>query len=147
MEQLWPASPTTIAILIVALGVSQTHDLQRGGESGYRIHDVADVGADVATDPERQGLRSTCRTPSMGSSATETPQRDFYADDASIAVGFESCSRAEGPVFRGLRPQSGYSSGKLITIASWVLRAITTSARVVGSGFSSRCGRYGGTKT
>lgn len=37
--------------------------------------------------------------------------------------------------------QRGYSAGRLTTMASWVLRAITTSAGVVGSGFSSRCGR------
>jgi hypothetical protein len=79
--------------------------------------------------------------------SSETRQRDSYADDASIAVALESCSCADAPVFRGAVPQSGYSSGRLITIASWVLRAITTSAGVVGSGFSSRCGRYGGTKT
>ena len=42
---------------------------------------------------------------------------------------------------------SGYSAGRLITMASWLLRAITTSAVVSGSGFSSRCGRYGGMKT
>ena len=34
--------------------------------------------------------------------------------------------------------------GRLITMASWVLRAITTSAGVFGSGFSSRCGKCGG---
>ena len=44
------------------------------------------------------------------------------------------------------RPQSGYSAGRSTTIASWVLRAITTSAGLSGSGFSSRCGKYGGTK-
>jgi len=44
-------------------------------------------------------------------------------------------------------PSSGYSPGRLITMASWLLRAMTTSAMVFGSGFSSRCGRYGGIKT
>ena len=36
--------------------------------------------------------------------------------------------------------------GRLTTIASWVLRAITTTASDAGSGFSSRCGTNGGTK-
>lgn len=43
----------------------------------------------------------------------------------------------------GHRPsssESAYSSGRLITIASCVLRAITISAGELGSGFSSRCG-------
>lgn len=41
---------------------------------------------------------------------------------------------------------SGYSSDRLTTMASWLVRAITTSAGVLASGFSSRCGTYGGTK-
>ena len=36
---------------------------------------------------------------------------------------------------------------RLTTIASWVVRAMTTTASVPGSGFSSRCGTNGGTKT
>ncbi|SCG04796.1 UDP-N-acetylmuramoyl-L-alanyl-D-glutamate--2,6-diaminopimelate ligase [Streptomyces sp. MnatMP-M17] len=39
-----------------------------------------------------------------------------------------------------------YSSGRLTTIASCVLRAITTTASSSALGFSSRCGTYGGTK-
>src|SRR5258708_1295017 len=42
---------------------------------------------------------------------------------------------------------SAYSAGRLTTIASCVLRAITITAGLLGSGFSSRCGTYGGTKT
>ena len=37
--------------------------------------------------------------------------------------------------------------GRLTTIASCVLRAMTTTAGVSGDGFSSRCGVYGGTNT
>jgi len=40
-----------------------------------------------------------------------------------------------------------YSAGTLTTIASWVDRAITTTASVSGDGFSSRCGTCGGTQT
>ena len=36
-------------------------------------------------------------------------------------------------------------SGRLTTMASWVLRAMTTTASTSGSGFSSRCGTHGGT--
>jgi hypothetical protein len=39
------------------------------------------------------------------------------------------------------------SEGRLTTIASWVLLAITTTASRSGALFSSRCGVYGGTKT
>lgn len=42
---------------------------------------------------------------------------------------------------------SAYSAGRLTTIASCVLRAITITAGLLGSGFSSRCGTNGGTKT
>lgn len=41
---------------------------------------------------------------------------------------------------------STYSPGRFTTIASCVLRAITTTASSAGSGFSSRCGTNGGTK-
>ena len=41
----------------------------------------------------------------------------------------------------------GQSAGTLTTIASWVERAITTTASVSGDGFSSRCGTCGGTHT
>ncbi len=41
---------------------------------------------------------------------------------------------------------SAYRWGRLTTIASWVLRAMTTTASSPGSGFSSRCGTNGGTK-
>src|SRR5882757_5404436 len=44
-------------------------------------------------------------------------------------------------------PGSAYNAGRLTTIASCVLRAITITAGLLGSGFSSRCGTYGGTKT
>ena len=37
--------------------------------------------------------------------------------------------------------------GRLTTIASWVLRAITTTASSSGEGFSSRWGVKGGTNT
>jgi hypothetical protein len=39
------------------------------------------------------------------------------------------------------------SASRLTTIASSVVREITTMASVSGSGFSSRCGTYGGTNT
>jgi hypothetical protein len=39
------------------------------------------------------------------------------------------------------------SAGTLTTMASWVDRAITTTASVSGDGFSSRCGTCGGTQT
>ena len=44
--------------------------------------------------------------------------------------------------------EADYASrpGRLTTIASWLLRAITTTASV-SVGFSSRCGVNGGTKT
>jgi len=42
---------------------------------------------------------------------------------------------------------SAYSARRLTTIASCVLRAITITAGLLGSGFSSRCGTNGGTKT
>lgn len=41
---------------------------------------------------------------------------------------------------------SAYSPGRLTTIASWVLRAMTTTASSERSGFSSRWGTNGGTK-
>src|SRR4029077_17472085 len=43
--------------------------------------------------------------------------------------------------------ESAYSCRRLTAIASCVLRAITITAGRLGSGFSSRCGTYGGTKT
>lgn len=63
----------------------------------------------------------------------DDPCRDIDGNLIEIAVYPESVS--------------GYRAGRLITMASWLLRAITTSAVVSGSGFSSRCGRYGGMKT
>jgi hypothetical protein len=42
--------------------------------------------------------------------------------------------------------ENAYSSGRLTTTASCVLRAITITAGLLRSGFSSRCGTYGGTK-
>ena len=53
----------------------------------------------------------------------------------------------------GLRPRSravcydasGRRLGRLTTMASWLLRAMTTTASSA-PGFSSRCGTYGGTK-
>jgi len=40
-----------------------------------------------------------------------------------------------------------HREGTLTTIASWVDRAMTTTASVSGDGFSSRCGTCGGTQT
>jgi putative flavoprotein involved in K+ transport len=40
-----------------------------------------------------------------------------------------------------------YREGTLTTMASWVDRAMTTTASVSGDGFSSRCGTCGGTQT
>lgn len=48
---------------------------------------------------------------------------------------------------RGRSPDPGHSAGTLTTMASWVDRAITTTASVSGDGFSSRCGACGGTQT
>ena len=46
---------------------------------------------------------------------------------------------------RGPYDASGRRLGRLTTMASWLLRAMTTTASSA-PGFSSRCGTYGGTK-
>ncbi len=56
-------------------------------------------------------------------------------------------------VSRGMPARPGqsdgttHSAGTLTTMASWVDRAMTTTASVSGDGFSSRCGTCGGTRT
>jgi hypothetical protein len=77
-------------------------------------------------------------------------------DDLS-AVLLKRCPERRWPTSprRWTRPARGqynavkpnYSCGTLITIASWVDRAITTTASVPEDGFSSRCGTCGGTQT
>jgi ribosome-associated protein len=47
----------------------------------------------------------------------------------------------------GVTGLQGYKAGRLTTTASWVERAMTTTASVSGEGFSSRCGTCGGTQT
>ena len=55
-----------------------------------------------------------------------------------------SPDRGPGPA-RPLTDASGRRLGRLTTMASWLLRAMTTTASSA-PGFSSRCGTYGGTK-
>jgi hypothetical protein len=59
--------------------------------------------------------------------------------------GVASRWRASYPVTGGAT-SAQFSSWRFTTIASWVVRAMTTIASVSGSGFSSRCGTNGGTK-
>lgn len=48
---------------------------------------------------------------------------------------------------RRLLHRCAHREGTLTTIASWVDRAMTTTASMSGDGFSSRCGTCGGTQT
>ena len=76
--------------------------------------------------------------------------RVFDMDMPYVATGLDLGSFGShadaGRVSHSDCSATAYSSGRLTTIASWVERAITTTASLCGSGFSSRCGTYGGTK-
>jgi hypothetical protein len=77
----------------------------------------------------------------------------WYSGEAHIHGGNMQAVLAPGG-FPGIRraimvqPSGGpiqVRSARLTTMASWVVRAMTTIASPSGSGFSSRCGTHGGT--
>lgn len=82
----------------------------------------------------------------LGTANKKTPSRRGHG---SAVRGHGSGVRGSHALRRAGQPPSAgstYSPGRLTTIASCVLRAITTTASSAGSGFSSRCGTKGGTK-
>lgn len=76
----------------------------------------------------------------------ERDRVEAFVGCASSGGGFEGGLplRAHGTRVEMAQP---VSSGRFTTIASWLLRAMTTTASVSGEGFSSRCRAHGGTKT
>ena len=92
--------------------------------------DAAAVGVIAAAYSALVPLRCPARRPRSARSSrcrrwSERPQ-----------LSWEWCQASCAPARR---------LGRFTTIASWVVRAITTTASSAGSGFSSRCGANGGT--
>jgi len=79
---------------------------------------------------------------------TRIRHADWVIEAEANGETYESPESAATTPFQASEPGlSDHSSGTLTTIASWVERAITTTASVSGDGFSSRCGTRGGTQT
>ncbi len=90
---------------------------------------------------------SVCRNARSGAERLRAHNvRPRQIDDAGVASDIAAHeNRAYDP--RSGRTGQPRNEGRLTSMASCVLRAITTTASVSGSLFSSRCGVYGGTKT
>ncbi len=85
------------------------------------------------------------RRSARGSRPGHAGERTSGGWKASATAGRSSAPAASTAATPSEMP--GYSSATSTTIASWVDRAMTTTASVSGEGFSSRCGTCGGTHT
>ena len=75
-------------------------------------------------------------------------ERELGRARAARAAGhLGEAAEALRAALRLWRGPVNHSEGTWTTMASWVDRAITTTASVSGEGFSSRCGTWGGTHT
>jgi AAA ATPase domain len=91
--------------------------------------------------------RTSASSWSMPAGSPRTSEPNCWSDTQSSAT--RSARPNARPSWASGTPgiSSDHNAGTLTTIASWVDRAITTTASVSADGFSSRCGTCGGTQT